>query len=83
MIGIHLQRGEGKAACPQCVAVACMLLQHLVIARNSQLNRGESLGEIFSRNTNNGVLEQLGVLSFHEFVVNKFGGSDVLNRDAD
>src|ERR1700689_5778992 len=59
MIEVRIQRGESESAFAQGFAVACMLLQHFVILRNSQLNRGESLGKIDSRQTNNGVLEHV------------------------
>ena len=55
MIEIGVQSGNSKAAFPQGFAVACMLFEHLVIAGNSQVRRGESLGKIPSRNTNNGM----------------------------
>ena len=82
MIEIRLQVVMSEAAFPQCFAVARMLLQHVFIARNSQVTRGESLGKIASRDTNNGMLEHYRP-SLSEFVVNEFGCSDVLNRDAD
>ena len=86
MVEIRIQDGEGEAALLQCPAVACMLLQHYVIERNSQVNRGESPGKIASWDTNNGMLEHVLYLSFplcSEFAVNEFSGSDVLDGDTD
>ena len=57
MIEVRVQGGEAEPAFLQGFAVARMLLKHLVIVRNPQLNSGQPLGEIVSRNTNNGVLE--------------------------
>jgi hypothetical protein len=58
MIEIRGQRSQRESAFPESLTVACMLLQHLVVQRNSQLNRGEPLGEIACRQTNDGVFEQ-------------------------
>ena len=57
-----------------------MLRKNLVIPWNSQVDTSEPLGEIHSRVTNNGVREHYRSVG-GEFLVNKFGRRNILDRD--
>jgi len=57
MIEVRVQGRQAEPACSQGLAVARMLLQHLIKARDPELDRRQPLREIASRSTNNGMLE--------------------------
>ena len=58
MIRILVQNSNRKPTRPQRFAVPCMLRKNQVIPWNSQVNCGETLGEILPRGSKDGMRER-------------------------